>query len=688
MSLITSLSGQYQLYQPFLSTPINILRCPLAFHNLYPHFNVFYPKTTIMRIFLFVLLLLCITRTETFSQNYHTVKTTSEKALEAFKEGRLYMQRQEAAIALGYFEKALKNDDSFIEARLALAETYEELRDFFKAERAYEEALALDSTFSPVAFFFLAKVEWQLDKFEECAAHLNSYLQSSPKNARNKSIAEKLIINARFAAEAVKNPVPFQLRNTGPGINTKADEYFPSLTADGGTLIFTRNEGYDENFYSSSLKDTLWQTAIPLDGVNTPDNEGAQSISPDGSWLVFTACNRRDDGSQGSCDLYWSQLKNDAWTKPVPFSAAINSSEWDSQPTISADSKTIIFSSRRPGGKGKEDIWITIRQAGGKWSKPQNLGPGINTAGVEQTPFLHPDGQSLYFASDSLPGMGGMDLYVVRRSSDSTWGVPLNLGYPINTKANEVALTVSLDGRTAYYATNRSGGQGGLDIYSFELPEIARPQPVTYVRAHVRDAVTGLPLVAKIELSDLGTGRSFLSANTKPDGSFLACLPAGKSYGLNVNKEKYLFHSENFNLTGSATVDKPFLLEIDLQPITLDTNGHVAGKPIVLRNVFFETGSAELRPESTAELDRLLDLLVNNASLRIQINGHTDNVGTDASNQQLSEARAKAVYDYLCTKGLAASRLKYKGYGEAQPLDSNDTTEGRTSNRRTEFIVW
>ena len=637
-----------------------------------------------MRISLPICLFLCLTYIAAFSQNYHTVKTTSEKALGAFQEGRTYMQQNEAAIALGYFEKALKADETFIEAKLALAETYEELRDFFKAERAYEEALALDSTFAPATFFFLAQVEWQLDKFEECAAHLDSYLRSKPINPRNKNKAEKLIVNARFAAEAVKNPVPFLLRNTGPGINTKADEYFPSLTADGGTLIFTRNEGYDENFYSSSLKDTLWQTATPLEGVNTPDNEGAQSISPDGSWLIFTACNRRDDGSQGSCDLYWSQLKNTAWTKPVPFSATINSSEWDSQPTISADSKTIIFSSRRPGGQGKEDIWMTARQAGGKWSKPQNLGPGINTGGVEQTPFLHPDGQTLYFASDSLPGMGGLDLFVVRRTSDSTWGVPRNLGYPINTKANEVALTVSLDGRTAYYATNRPGGKGGLDIYSIELPDYARPQPVTYVR----DAVTAQPLVAKIELSDLGAGRSFLSANTKADGSFLACLPAGKSYGLNVNKEKYLFHSENFNLTGAATIDKPFLLEIDLQPIALDSNGHADGKPIVLRNVFFETGSAELRPESTAELDRLLDLLVNNASLRIQINGHTDNVGSDAANLQLSEARAKAVYDYLRTKGLPANRLKYKGYGEAQPLESNDTTEGRTSNRRTEFIVW
>lgn len=640
-----------------------------------------------MRILLTVVAC-CVVTAAAFSQKYHTVETTPEKAREAFRDGQAQMQQNEVAIALGYFEKALKIDPVFIEAKLALAETYEEMRDFFKAERAYEEALALDANFAPVTNLFLAQVEWELDKFEECATHLDIYLKSNPTHFKNKSKAERLIRNARFAAEAVKKPVPFVLKNVGGGINSKADEYFPSLTADGQTLVFTRNEFSDENFYSSTLKDTTWQTAIPLEGVNTRDNEGAQSISPDGTWLVFTACNRQDDGSQGSCDLYWSQLKNKAWTKAVPFSATINSEEWDSQPTISADSKTIIFSSRRPGGKGKEDIWMTARLSNGKWTKPMNLGPGINTGGVEQTPFLHPDGKTLYFASDSLPGMGGLDLFVVRRTSDTTWGVPQNLGYPINTKANEVALTVSLDGRTAYYATNRPGGKGGLDIYSFDLPVAARPQPVTYVRAHVRDAETNQPLVAKIEFNDLGTGRSFLSATTKSDGTFLVCLPAGKSYSLYVNRDKYLFHSENFDLKETATVDKPFLLDIELQPIPMDSTGHVTGKPIILRNVFFETGSAALRAESTAELDRLLDLLQDNKNLRIQINGHTDNVGSDASNQQLSEARAKSVYDYLCGKGLAPNRLKYKGYGETQPIETNETTEGRTSNRRTEFIVW
>ncbi len=474
------------------------------------------------------------------------------------------------------------------------------------------------------------------------------------------------------------------------------DEYFPCLTADGEMLVFTRNVmppnpigQRNEDFYTSRKADSVWQKAQPLSGVNTGLNEGAQAISPDGSWLVFTACNRDDEGAQGNCDLYWSQLKSSGWTTPKPFSSSINSSAWDAQPTIGADNKTIIFTSSRPGTLGKLDLWETNRQPDGKWSKPQNLGPGINTEGDEHMPYLHPDGQTLYFSSAVLPGMGGNDLFVARRQPDGSWGNPQNLGYPINTKGEEGMLVVSLDGATAYFASNRKGGKGGIDIYQFELPAHARPQPVTYARAKVKDAVSGKPLVAKVDFTDLKTGLSYVSAYTKSDGSFLVCLPAGKDYALNVSREKYLFYSENFNLTEIATFEKPFLLNIELQPIGDESAAAAAGsKPIALRNVFFETGSAALRPESFAELDRLAALLTEMQTLKIQINGHTDNVGDDVSNQKLSEARAKSVYEYLVAKNIAAERLKFKGYGESQPVESNDTAEGRGRNRRTEFVVW
>lgn len=620
---------------------------------------------------------------------YFTIESAPNKAKNAYNDGVTETRQGNTAIAIGYFERALRECPTFIDAQLLLAGSHLKLKDYARAEEGFEKVIALDEKYQPGAFFTLALSEWEQNKFEDAAFHAEHYTKTSSPNPDMLREAKRLAVNARFAAQAVKNPVPFDPKPVGNGVNTPGEEYLPSLTADGSTMIFTRRDFIDENFYQSEFKNGAWSTAQPLTGVNTNQNEGAQHISPDGTWLVLTACNRRDDGSQGSCDLYWSQLKNTGWTQPVPFSASINSSDWDAQPCISADGKTLFFSSMRPGGKGGRDLWFTTRQAGGKWSKPENLGATINTDLDEQTPFLHPDGQTLYFTSNGLPGMGENDLYLVRRQPDGTWGTPQNLGFPINTKANEGTLTVSLDGRTAYFAANRPDSQGGIDIYQFEMPANARPQPVTYARAKVKDAVTGKPLIAKVEFTDLKTGLSYVSANTKSDGSFLVCLPAGKDYALNVNKEKYLFYSENFNLVETATFDKPFLLNIELQPIGSNPDAAApVSKPIALRNVFFETGSAALLPSSAAELDRLAALLTEVPTLRIQINGHTDNVGDDGSNLKLSEARAKSVYDYLATKNVAADRLKFKGYGEAQPIETNDTPEGRSRNRRTEFVVW
>lgn len=620
------------------------------------------------------------------AQGYTTVQTTSSKALEAYRAGIAEARAGQAAIAQGYFEKALKADPKFVDAQLALADNFVTMRDFFKAEKWFEGAIALAGPKYPLAYYQLAKVKWELDKYAECAENLAIYLASNSVSERSRPKAEYLLASARFAAQAVKNPLPFQPVSVGDSINTKAGEYFPSLTADGESLVFTRRDrGYDENFYLSTRVGEVWQAPRPLNDINTNDNEGAQAISPDGTWLIFTACNRRGDGSQGSCDLYWSQLRSTGWTKPVPFSAVINSPDWDAQPTIGADNRSIIFASSRPGGRGDIDLWQVNRQENGKWGKPVNLGPNINTPGKDHMPFLHPDGQTLYFTSDSLPGMGGNDIFFARKEADGTWGKPQNMGYPINTKSDEGMLVVSLDGKTGYFASDRPGGQGSLDIYTFEMPAHARPKPVTYAKATVTDALSGKPLIAKVELVDLASGQTTASANTRHDGTFLVCLPAGKSYGLNVSKEKYLFFSENFDLQGTATADKPFLFKAELQPLGEEA---VAGKPVVLRNVFFETGSAALKPESVTELDRLAQLLSETPELRVQINGHTDVVGNSAANQTLSESRAKAVLDYLVGQGIKAERLRFKGFGASKPVASNDTPEGRALNRRTEFERW
>lgn len=641
-----------------------------------------------------LLALVLLAVTTAFSQKkFTTTKTTIPKALDAYKEGRQALQEGEQARSIRAFDRAMELDTNFVDAQIGWADAHYNARHWADAERGYERAHRLAPDYDPLLQFYLALAEWQQEKYTETTAHLDNFLASGVKNAELMRRAQRYRDNARFAAVAVKNPVPFNPRPLGTGVNSPLHEYPPVLTADGETMIFTRNDkGNDENFYLSRWKNGQWLPAEALVEVNTFLNEGSESISPDGSWLVFTACDRRNDGAQGGCDLYWSQLKSTGWTKPVPFSAVINSPGWESNASISADGKMLIFTSDRAGGQGGLDLWYTLRQPGGKWTVPQNFGADINTPGNEEMPFFHPDGQTLYYVSDGLPGMGERDLYLARRQPNGAWSKPENLGYPINTRASEGGLTVSLDGRSAYFASERKGGQGGYDIYQFELPPAARPQPVTYAKANVTDAATGKALSgAKVEFTDLATGLAFMTVTTKHDGTFLACLPAGKDYALAVSKEKYLFHSDNFSLLQTATFEKPFLLDIALQPVPELTEGGptpVAGKPIILHNVFFETASAALRRESAAELDRLVALLSEHPALRIQISGHTDNVGDDGSNQNLSGQRAKAVYNYLVEKGIAAERLRSKGFGESQPVATNETNEGRARNRRTEFVVW
>jgi outer membrane protein OmpA-like peptidoglycan-associated protein/tetratricopeptide (TPR) repeat protein len=624
--------------------------------------------------------------------NFTTVKTTSEKAVKAFKEGRDAMQVGDAAAAIRAYRKAVEIDPNFIDAWIYLGGAHRESNHWPEAETAFEKVLALSPSYEVRIYQALATVEWEQDKYTETAEHLKIYLQSDIGNIRDRTTAEKRYNDAVFVAEAIQHPVPFNPELLSDAINTAdGDEYFPVQTADGQWLIFTRNTNDDENFYIAKRSDTdkeEWETAQPLEGVNTAENEGAQAISPDGSWIVFTACDRRNDGSQGSCDLYWSQKKGDTWSKAQPFSNVINSPAWESQPTISADGKTIIFASKRDGGLGEADIYETTRQAGGKWSTPRNLGAKINTPFTDCLPFLHPDGQTLYFTSNGHPGFGKDDIFLSRKQPDGTWGKPENLGFPINTKAHDANLVVSLDGKTAYFSSQRTGGKGRIDIYKFDLPAHLRPKVVTYARALVSDAATGYPLVAKVEFTDLATGESYISANTKKDGTFLVCLPAGHRYALNVGRKGYLFHSEYFDLDSTASFLKPYQLEIALRPVK-DSTGKTDNKqPIVLKNVFFNTNSADLLPNSRVELDNLVALLNENTTMNIQLNGHTDNVGDDNSNLILSEKRAQSVRDYLVSKGINTTRLRAKGFGENKPITTNDTEEGRAINRRTEFEVW
>ena len=637
--------------------------------------------------------------------NYVTKKTVSGKAKKYYQKGMEYNVKGDNSKALSEFNKALKAAPNFIDAQIQLAAIHYDNNDFVKAELGFEKVVLLDSTYQKKVLYVLGIAETKLDKHEEGIAHFKQFLNSGSKNETLIRKAKKHIATSEFSLLAKRSPVPYEPINLGDKINTTNAEYLPSLTADESLLIYTQRVRGQEDFYMSEKIDGAWQVGVPLDDINTELNEGAQSISADGKFLVFTACDRRD--GYGSCDLYFSEVKNGKWTKPANMGNTINTRSWESQPSISADGKALYFSSNRKGGIGKNDIMVSYCDETGKWGTPQSLGEIINTSGHDQSPFIHHDGQTLYFMSDGHPGMGGHDLFFSRREKDGSWGKPQNLGYPINTIADESTLVISLDGQTAFFATDRNKAESysgdeatrkiDMDLYSFQLYNDARPQPVTYVKANVRDAETGKKLPeAKIEFIDLSTNKVHAFSKTDLDGEFLVCLPLGKDYALSVSKKLYVFHSENFALAETKSKDEPYILKIDLQPIPTpiisegpisSTSPIEAGKPIVLKNVFFETGSAELKDASLTELNRLKSLLTENPSLRIRINGHTDNVGSDENNMVLSNDRAKAVYDYLAKNNIASDRLSYKGFGETLPIASNDVPEGRQQNRRTEFVV-
>jgi outer membrane protein OmpA-like peptidoglycan-associated protein len=299
--------------------------------------------------------------------------------------------------------------------------------------------------------------------------------------------------------------------------------------------------------------------------------------------------------------------------------------------------------------------------------------------GDESAPFLHADNQTLYFTSNGHPGYGGDDLFMVRKGPKNTWSVPVNLGYPINTIENEGSLIVSASGQEAYYASDRADSRGGLDLYQFELRKNIRPIKTLWVKGRVLDKKTNAVVPSTIELTDLTTREMISSLNTDENGHYLMTLPVGRNYAFSVHKKGYLFFSENFPLA-EKNADSTYQIDIKLQPIEVNAQA-------TLKNVFFDSKSSQLKPESFAELDRLFFLLRENPTVTLQINGHTDNIGKASDNLLLSTERAKAVQDYLLSKGVVASRITAKGFGATQPIDTNQTETGRARNRRTDIVV-
>lgn len=618
------------------------------------------------------------------AQNVLTQKELSGKLEKQYEKAAAFNRQGDYASALKELDALLKKAPNLIDAYLMRGAIYFDGQRYADAKTDYEKAIALDEKYDPFVGYQLGLACQKLMNFELAITAFERYLASNPRRPELRNRAARHLENARFAAEAVKNPKPFNPSPLGDAINSSESEYLPALSADGSFIVFTRRVNGQEDFYFSRKTDAGWAPATPAEQLNTPLNEGAHAISADGRILVFTSCDSR--AGFGGCDLFYAVRDGDTWTAPERLGPTINTPAWEGQPSLSADGRTLYFAAERKGGFGGRDIWASYLGADNRWGEPVNLGDSINTPGNDECPFIHPDGQTLYFCSDGWPGMGEDDLFIARRQG-KTWTRAQNLGYPLNTPADDGTLSVSLDGQTGYFARETGPTGAKFDIFSFPLFQEFRPQPVTFVRGNVKDQTNGEPLVAAVTLSDPASNETLSALQTDPTGGFLVCLPSGRNYALHVEAEGYLFFSEHFELKELNPSDAPFLLEIQLSPTLSAGKENSAPPPVLLRNVFFAVGSADLQPESREELQRLKDLLDKNPNLKIRINGHTDNSGDEMQNQTLSENRAKAVYEWLIAKGVSDARIQYQGFGETQPIDTNDTPEGRRRNRRTEFEI-
>jgi outer membrane protein OmpA-like peptidoglycan-associated protein/tetratricopeptide (TPR) repeat protein len=612
-----------------------------------------------------------------FAQEPTFTGTKNRKASKYFGDGLLAYTSMEYTKSMQNLKRAVDEDPNFIDAWMLIADIREQNDQFQEAIDIYKKVIIINKDFQ-IPYYKLAYAAIKAGEYEVSLNYINTY-NLLKGDQIDKAKVDRVKATAEFGIEALKHPVPFDPKNLGTAINTPLNEYFPGVTADEQTLIYTRlDKGQNEEFYISKKGKEGWSRGENMGyPVNTPQNEGTISLSSDGQYIFYTGCNRPE--GEGSCDIYFSALDGDVWREPRNLGFPINTHSWESQPSLSFDGKTIYFSSNRPGGYGESDIWYSIYSKG-RWSAPQNMGPTINTAGSEQVPFIAKDDQTLYFNSDGHIGMGGNDLFVVRKQPDGRWGKPMNMGYPINTQTDEVCFSLSANGKDAYIASERAGGQGGLDIYMFELYEAARPNKTGYIKGFVYDSKSLKKLKAKIELIDLETGKTFIEVvSNRVTGEFLACLQGNKNYALNVSSDGYLFYSENFSLKNQSS-SEPLVLNVPLNPI-------LAGERVVLKNVFFDVDKFTLRDESKIELDKLVAFLKLNNTVRIELSGHTDNTGDKARNSVLSANRAKAVYTYLIQNGIEDFRLSYKGYADAQPIADNKTEAGRQQNRRTEFKI-
>lgn len=674
-----------------------------------------------------LMLLLLISPQLIFSQNKEFTRSNFPDDSRGLRQAKKNLEEADELYQQGWgnYEKALEYylkahafnpQNAMLNMRIGECYLYTPYKE--RAVSFLEKAISLNV--ETVDVYYLLGVAYQQNyEFDKAIEQFNFYRQSlTPQEAiQERSRIERRLAECQNAKTMINDPVRVFIDNLGDKINTEFDDYSPVLSPDGGTIYFTSrrplgknpkqdrvDHKYFENVFYSRNIDNQWVNAQPIPGkVNTKTHEATAGISPDGRTLFVY---RGDKGG----DLFESRIKQDKWGKPRKLPRGLTSKgSQETSIVFSSDGRRVYFISDRSEGFGGKDIWTASRDDRGRWSEPINMGGGINTPYDEESVFLANDNVTLYFSSQGHNSMGGFDIFKTELRN-GRWLQPVNIGYPINTPDDDLFFVLAPQGDLAYYSSMKTDGLGGSDIYAvtFLGPEkqpefpvkqhliasVARPLehnlmeqevevvsiPMTILKGRILDDKENTPLAATLELYDNETEELLAQFSSNSEtGEYVISLPGGKNYGIAVKADDYLFHSENINIS-EAIVSREIINDIRLKKVEV-------GESIVLNNIFFDTGAATLRPESYMELGVLYRLMTENPSLKIEISGHTDNVGSAAINKRLSEQRANAVVEFLISKGIDASRLSYKGYGFEKPLATNETAEGRQLNRRTEFEI-
>ena len=566
------------------------------------------------------------------------------------------------------------------------SEIYWNQQKFFKAEENALKALDLCSENFPELYYILGDIAFQRKDFKNSYLFLKKSFESSLEDPYF-SDASILFSKAKQVADILNNPVefkPFLLSAIStkndeylPVISPDQESLFFTQRSRKKLKGKVANNIIVEDFMFSNLVENSFVDATLLPyPFNIESNEGGASITIDNKTLFYTKCSIDYVGYK-NCDIYYVKRLGSKWSEPYKLPDYISSpNSWDSQPTISSDGLTLIFASDRSGGMGKTDLY-EVNFIDNKWSKPKNLSPIINSNFDEKSPFLHTDGLTLFYASNNMPTVGGFDIFYSRKDSLGNWGQPINIGFPINTDYDELSMVVSTDGNTAYFASNKLDGMGGWDLYQFSLYEKAKPNRVFFLKGNIISSDDNLNDI-EIEFKNMRTQEITV---VKADSmSYVASLALGKNDDvlMTVKKEGFAFKSQYFS--SDSLSFSP--LNSDISLIKLEE-----GKSFKIDNIYFDNNSFEITSFTRNILIEFADYLQVNNSLVIEVNGYTDNIGNEEDNQVLSEKRAKAVLDIIDSCGVNISRISYNGYGEKYPVADNENESGRAKNRRTEFKI-